>query len=53
MIRFAAVLAGAAALFIVEQELGAKFYVALPAGVVAYIITLVALGLMFSGSRAK
>src|SRR5215475_6505552 len=53
MIRFAAVLAGAAVLFIMEQELGAKFYVALPAGVVAYIITLVVLGLMFSRSRAK
>jgi hypothetical protein len=54
MIRFAAVLAGATVLFVMEQELGAKLYVAIPAGIVAYIVTLVALGLMFgTGRRAQ
>jgi uncharacterized membrane protein len=54
MIRFAAVLVGAAVLFLMEQELGAKLYVAVPAGILAYIVTLVALGLMFgTGSRTQ
>ena len=53
MIRFAAVLVGAGVIFGLEQELGARF-VAIPAGIIAYVITLVALGLMFgSGSQAK
>jgi uncharacterized membrane protein len=50
MIRFAAVLAGAGVLFAMEQELGAKLYVAIPAGVLAYIVTLVLLGLVFGKS---
>jgi hypothetical protein len=54
MIRFAAVLVGAGVLFGLEQELGAKLYVAIPAGIVAYVITLVVLGLMFGGgTQAK
>ena len=54
MIRFAAVLVGAGVIFGLEQELGARFYVAIPAGIVGYVITLVTLGLMFgSGSQAK
>jgi uncharacterized membrane protein len=54
MIRFAAVLVGAGVIFGLEQELGARFYVAIPAGIIAYVITLVVLGLMFgSGSQAK
>ena len=54
MIRFAAVLVGAATLFGLEQGLGAKLYIAIPAGIVGYIVTLVALGLMFgSGSQVK
>jgi hypothetical protein len=47
MIRFAAVLVGAGVLFATEQELGAKLYVAIPAGILAYIVTLVVLGLVF------
>jgi len=54
MIRFAAVLVGAAVLLILEQQLGAKLYIAIPGGIIAYVITLVALGLMFgSGKQAK
>ena len=51
MIRFAAVLVGAAVLLVLEQQLGAKLYVAIPGGILAYIITLVALGLMFGSSK--
>ena len=50
MIRFAAVLVGAGVLFAIEQELGAKLYVAIPAGILAYIVTLVGLGLVFGSS---
>ena len=50
VIRFAAVLVGAGVLFAIEQELGAKLYVAIPAGILAYIVTLVVLGLFFSSS---
>jgi uncharacterized membrane protein len=54
MIRFAAMLVGAGVLFGLEQELGAKLYVAIPAGILAYVATLVALGLTLgSGSQAK
>ena len=54
MIRFAAVLVGAAVLFGLEQGADAKLYVAIPGGIVAYVITLVALGLVFgSGRQAK
>ena len=54
MIRFAAVLVGAGVLFGLEQGLGAKLYVAIPAGILAYVATLVALGLTLgSGSQAK
>jgi uncharacterized membrane protein len=54
MIRFAAVLVGAGVLFGLEQELGVKLYVAIPAGILAYVATLVALGLTLgSGSQAK
>ena len=54
MIRFAAVLVGAGVLFGLEQELGAKFYVAIPAGILAYVVTLVVLGLVLgTSSQAK
>jgi hypothetical protein len=54
MIRFAAVLVGAAVVFGLQQGAEAKLYIAIPGGIVAYIVTLVALGLMFgSSSRAK
>jgi uncharacterized membrane protein len=51
MIRFAAVLVGAAVLLVLEQQLGAKLYVAIPGGIIAYVITLVTLGLIFGGSK--
>lgn len=51
MIRFAAVLVGAAVLLVLEQQLGAKLYIAIPGGILAYIVTLVALGLMFGSSK--
>lgn len=50
MIRFAGVLVGAAVLLGLEQQLGVQWYIAIPAGIVAYIVTLLTLGLMF-GSR--
>lgn len=50
MIRFAAVLVGAGVLFAIEQERGAKLYIAIPAGILAYIVTLVVLGLVFGSS---
>ena len=43
--RFVAVLVGAAVLFGLEQGLGLQFYIAIPLAVVAYVVTLVALGL--------
>ena len=51
MIRFAAVLVGAAVLLILEQQVGAKLYVAIPGGIIAYVVTLVALGLLFGNSK--
>ncbi len=51
MIRFAAVLVGAAVVLVLEQQLGAKLYVAIPGGIIAYVITLVVLGLIFGGSK--
>jgi uncharacterized membrane protein len=51
MIRFAAVLVGAAVVLVLEQRLGAKLYVAIPGGIIAYVVTLVALGLLFGSSR--
>jgi hypothetical protein len=54
MIRFAAVLVGAAVLFGFEQEFGVKLYIAIPAGIAAYFATLVVLGLTFgSGNQTK
>jgi hypothetical protein len=44
--RIVSVLTGAAVLFGLEQGLGMKLYVAIPAGLLAYIVTLVALGLV-------
>ena len=52
--RFVAVLVGAAVLFGIEQGLGLQFYIAIPVGVVAYVVTLVALGLALGvDARAK
>jgi len=50
MIRFAAVAVGAAVVFGLEQGANAKLYIAIPGGIVAYIVTLLALGLMFGNS---
>ena len=43
--RFVAILVGATVLFGLEQGLGLQFYIAIPLAVVAYVVTLVALGL--------
>lgn len=51
MIRFAAVLVAAAVLFGLEQEFGLKIYLAFPAALAAYLVTLVALGLAFGSDR--
>ncbi|HEY4982519.1 MAG TPA: hypothetical protein VII24_11430 [Pseudolabrys sp.] len=52
--RIVSVLVGAAVLFGLEQGLGLKFYIAIPAGVLAYIVTLLALGLVLGTEpRAK
>jgi uncharacterized membrane protein len=44
--RIVAVLTAAAVLFGLEQGLGLQFYVALPAAVLAYLATLVVVGLL-------
>jgi membrane associated rhomboid family serine protease len=44
--RIVAVLTAAAVLFGLEQGLGLKLYVAIPGGVLTYIVMLVAVGLM-------
>jgi hypothetical protein len=44
--RIVAVLTGAAVLFGLQQGLGLQFYFALPAAVLAYLATLVAIGLL-------
>jgi len=52
--RIVSVLVGAAVLFGLEQGLGLKFYIAIPAGVLAYIVTVLALGLVLGTEpRAK
>ena len=43
--RIVAVLVGAAVLFGLEQGMGLKLYIAIPLGVLAYVVTLVVLGL--------
>ena len=54
MIRFAAVLVGAAVLFGLEQQFGVKLYLAIPAGIAAYFAALILLTLAFdSGTRTK
>ncbi len=51
MIRFAAVLVGAAVLLVLEQQLGARLYVVIPGGIIAYVVTLVTLGFLFGSSK--
>jgi hypothetical protein len=51
--RIVAVLVGAGVLFGLEQGLKLALYVAIPLGVLAYVVTLVGLGLMLgTGKRA-
>lgn len=51
--RIAAVLVGAAVLFVLEQRLGVKLYLAIPAGVFAYFATLVVLGLLLGANAPR
>jgi hypothetical protein len=52
--RIVAVLTGAAVLFGFEQGLDLQFYIALPAAVLAYFATLVAMGLLLgTDTQAK
>jgi len=52
--RIVAVLVGAAVLFGLEQQLGLQLYIAIPAGVLAYVVTLLAMDLALGASpRAK
>ena len=54
VIRIVAVLTGAAVLFGLEQGLGWKLYFAIPAGVLAYIVALYAMGFVLGAEpRAK
>lgn len=54
MIRVAAVLVGAATLFELERGFGVSVYIAMPAGIAAYFITLLGLAFAFgSGNRTK
>jgi hypothetical protein len=49
--RMVAVLVGAAVLFGLEQGFGVKLYIAIPVAVLAYIVTLVASGLLLGTDR--
>ena len=52
--RIVAVLVGAAVLFGLEQGLGLKIYIAIPGGMLAYVVTLVTFGLVLGmDTRAK
>ncbi|HET9714596.1 MAG TPA: hypothetical protein VFP60_00275 [Pseudolabrys sp.] len=53
MIRLAAVLVGAGVLLAMDQGLGLKLYIAIPAGIVAYVITLVALALALGTGQQR
>ncbi|HEX3439053.1 MAG TPA: hypothetical protein VHT93_01795 [Pseudolabrys sp.] len=51
--RIVAVLIGAGVVFCLEQGLNLALYIAIPLGVLAYLVTLVGLGLMLgTGKRA-
>ena len=43
--RIAAILTGAAVLFVLQQHLDLQFYIALPAAIVSYFAVLVGMGL--------
>jgi len=45
IVRVVAVLAGAAVLFGLHQSMGLEFYIAFPAGLIAYLAVKVGLGL--------
>jgi hypothetical protein len=50
LIRIAGMLVGAGVLFGLEQQLDAKAYIAIPAGILAYTVTRLVLGLAFGSS---
>jgi hypothetical protein len=47
IVRMAAVLSGAAVLFALVQWRGVALYLAIPAGIVVYLVLLVGLGVLF------
>ena len=51
--RIAAMLIGAATLFVLEQKFGVQLYLAIPAGIFAYFATLVALGLLLGAGTPR
>ena len=51
IIRIVAILAGATTLFGLEQGLGLQLYMALPAAILAYLATLVAVGLLLGTDK--
>jgi len=51
--RIVAVLIGAGVLFGLETGLGLKLYIAIPAGLIAYIVTLVAFAMLAADRPAK
>ena len=52
--RIVAVLVGAAVLFFLQQNLGLQLYIAIPAGVLVYVATLLAMDLALGvNPRAK
>ncbi|HEX3709465.1 MAG TPA: hypothetical protein VHV56_06215 [Pseudolabrys sp.] len=53
LIRFASVLTGAAVLFGLEQGLKSSLYIAVPAGVAAYVVVKVGLGLLLGVEPEK
>jgi uncharacterized membrane protein len=53
MTRIAAVLVGAAVLFVLEQRLGIQLYIAVPAGIFAYFAALVGLGLLLGADAPR
>ena len=49
--RIVSVFVGGAVLFGLEQGLGLQVYIAIPTAIVAYIVTLVAMGLMLGADK--
>lgn len=51
--RIVAVLIGAAVLFGIDTGLGVSLYIAIPAGLIAYIATLVGFAMLAANTTAK